>query len=113
MENSTRKVPRESIKDKLTINQFIKANDLRNKKLQIEKKLKQVDQEEKLLVPKLDNKLQKTSADIKDLKMRRLYYQMKLKLFYFEQLESLHKPAKEGITAPILVRKLWRIKGCL
>ena len=93
---------------KLTINAFIKVNEYRNKKLQIEKKLDIVSKTHKAKRFKRISRLEKSDAEIKGLKLRRTFFQMKLKLFY---LDILRNKSERKLTAPEVVQKLWNIKG--
>lgn len=92
---------------KLTINAFIKVNEYRNKKLQIEKKLDIVSKTHKAKRYKRMDRLEKAEAEIKGLKLRRTFFQMKLKLFY---LEILRDKKKIQLTGPEIVQRLWNIK---
>lgn len=95
----------------LNLNRFIKANEFRNRKLQIQKKLKEFGSEESEEMRRRNLRAQKADDEIQDLKMRRLYHQIKLKLFYLDLLATLGGPATHDLTAPEVVRRLWRIKG--
>ena len=97
----------------LNLNRFIKANEFRNKKLQIQKKLDNFGSEETEEIKKRNIRITKANEEIHDLKMRRLFYQIKLKLFYIDLLDSLPKPRIYELTAPEIVRKLWNIKGTI
>lgn len=95
----------------LNLNRFIKANEFRNRKLQVQKKLKEFVSSEDDEERRRSLRVQKAGEEIEDLKMRRRYHQIKLKLFYLDLLRTLTGPAAHKLTAPEVVRRLWRIKG--
>lgn len=107
------KTNKSNINTKLNLNltRFIKATEFRNKKLQIQKELENYGTEEREEIVNRNLRVQKSEEEIQELKMRKKYYQMKLKLFYIDLLECFEKPKVHGLTAPEILRKLWNIKG--
>lgn len=112
-ENNNLNKYRNSTKDKQTINQFIKANEYRNKIDQIKQKLEFLNKSEKENIKKFESELNIHGSQIKDLKVQKIFYQMKLKLFYLDILSEYKNPSLHDITASDIYLKLKAIKSNL
>ena len=92
-------------------NLHINVNKFKKRKIELDRKIKQVHNNEKEEKFEFTNNFNKLTFDIKNLKIKRLFYQKKLQFFYLESLTFLNDPSTKNLTAPLIIKKLSDVKG--